>query len=282
MPRVLSRPALREIQKPSLAPIEIIDVATEPPYSAFDYRFVNDVRATEFTGVTYYPLGWSRGPYEAETAEGVDRITIQLDDVERYWANVVQGRSIQGCRLRLRKFFLGLQSDAEDGITIFDGFAGAPSFDAPTMGFEIRSIVAYHETELPSRSFSPSCPYHLGEERCGVNMTVAPNRIDLTGGPQSSRSRLKSQALMAYPANFFAAGYIRILEGRDLGIVRPIEMSRVGEVSLYVPTNWTLEGQRVRVVRGCRKTKIECDGRFNNLNNYGGYAEVPKTPIIDV
>lgn len=282
MPRVLTRPVLREIVKPSLVPLEILDVSIEPPYTEFQHHFVNDVRPLTFGSVTYQPLGWSRGPYEVEAGSGVDRVTITLDDVEKYWASVVQSQSIQGSRLRLRKVFLGLLTDEANKIDIFDGFAGTPQFDDTTFAVEIRSIVDYHETELPTRTFQSSCPYFLGEARCGVDMTSIQNRIEVIGVGGSSKRKIKSPLLAGYGASHWIAGYVLVVNGPDKGLARPIENSTPGEATLFVPFNFSLEGQHVRVVRGCRKTKADCQIRHNNLPNYGGFAEVPKSPIIDV
>jgi uncharacterized phage protein (TIGR02218 family) len=282
MPRLMTRDVLREIRRPQLAPIEILDIATEPPYDDFDHHFVNNIQPIRFDQIVFAPFGWERGPYEAEAAEGVDRITFQLDDVEKYWANVVQSQTIQGCRIRLRKVFLGKLENPANSITIFDGFAGAPAFDDETFNVEVRSVIAYYETELPTRTFQPSCPYFFGEERCGVDVTTFPNRVEIFAGPGSNKARLKAAALGGFSSNHFVAGYVHVVAGPDKGLTRPIETSVPGEVRLYLPFPHPLENQKVRIVRGCRKTKFDCDALHNNLPNYGGFSEVPKTPVLDV
>lgn len=281
MPRVLTRPVLREIQKEVLVPIEILDVSVEPPYEVFGYQFVNNTKSINFAGKLYAPLGWTRGPAETEAAEGVDRVTITLDDVEKYWERVGQRTVLQGSRLLLRKVFIGLLDNPKNAIPVFDGYAGAPTYDDTTFAIEVRSPVAYNETELPSRTFEPGCPYYLGEGRCGVDMTIAPNRLEIWGGPGSSKFRLKAEGLSGYQFGHFNAGYGVVVEGINKGIPRPIDTSKPGEVTFLLPFDHSLEGQKVRVVRGCRKTKADCDTRYNNLPNYGGFAETPVTPILD-
>ena len=285
MPRVLSKAALREIGKEALAPREIIDVSLTPPYTVWDYHFVNDNKAVTFVcdGVTttYTPLGFSRGPYQSESDESVDRISIALDDTNRVWANIVQGVLIQGSRIRLRKLFKGLQTNEQDGLRIFDGFLGAPTFDDQTFSIEIRSIVAYIETELPPRTFQSGCNYFLGSTGCGVDMSTPQNTRTFIAGAGSTKYRVRAPELNGYQFRHWESGYVRVLSGSEKGSVRPIGSSVIGQVNLMVPFHHTVEGREVSVVRGCRKTKNDCVSRYDNINNYGGFSEIPTTPIID-
>lgn len=281
MPRFLERDVLREIRKTVNAPIEILDVSLEPPYSVWQYRFCNNYEPISLGDIVYAPLGWNRGPYQTEMAESVDRISLRVDDTARFLALTVQTQPIQGARLRLRKVFIGYQDFESQAVVIFDGYAGAPVFDDQTMSFEIRSIADYYETEIPTRTFGPSCSFALGSSRCGVDMTVAPNKVRVTAGPGSTQVRLKSAALN-YPTDHFKSGYVRAVNGSNVGLVRPVAQSKPGEVTLSVPFPKKMETELFDVVRGCSHTKQGCNVDFNNLLNYGGFAEVPKTPIIDV
>lgn len=280
MPRFLEREILREIRKSVNAPIEILDVALDPPYTVWQYRFCNNLEPVSLGTITYSPLGWNRGPYQSEMAEAVDRISMRVDDTARFLALTVQTQPIQGARLRLRKVYIGYQDSESQVIPIFDGYAGAPVFDDQTMSFEIRSIADYYETEIPTRTFGPSCSFALGSARCGVDMTVPPNKIRVVAGSGSTQVRLKASALN-YPTDHFKSGYVRALNGANIGLIRPVAQSKPGEVTLAVPFPTKMETHSFDVVRGCPHTKIGCNDNFGNLLNYGGFAEVPKTPIID-
>lgn len=281
MPRVLSRAVRKLIQAEALEPREILDVSIDPPYTTWTHRFVSDNKAITFADVTYTPLGFSRGPFESESDEAVDRITIQLDDVSRTWARLVQGTLIQGSRIRLRKIFKGYQTTERDAITVFDGFIGAPSFDDFSFSVEIRSVVAYIETELPPRDFQPGCSWFLGSSGCGVDMTSTQNTLPMKGGPGTTRSRLRGPELAGFQTRHWEAGYVRVLDGPEKNQVRPILNSTPEEITLVVPFTYSLLNVDLQVVRGCRKTKADCQTRYANKDNFGGFSEVPKTPIID-
>lgn len=282
MPRVLSRSILRTITAPSCVPLEVLEVALDPPYEVFQYFFVNNVEVTTFAGTTYSPLGFSRGAFESESGAAVDRVTLSVDDVGKFWAKVTTNRVIAGARIRIRKIFVGHLEYDRDAITIFDGSIGSPTFDEGTFAVEIRSIGDYQQTELPQRTHQPNCNHFLGNSRCGVDMTDPINRRIVVAGPGSTRGILKAKGIGGVGAQHWAAGYVLCTAGPEQGQVRPILASYGNQIELVVPFGLTMEGSKFSVSRGCRKTKEDCAARFQNIDNYGGFSEVPTTPIIDV
>ena len=294
MPRKLTRQILREIRQDQLIPLELLDVSTQSPFTAWDFHFVNNIEPINFAGGIYTPLGFSRGNFESESGGAVDRVTMQLDDVAKFWAVAVQRTIIQGCRIRLRKIFMGHLDNEEDSIVIFDGYTGSPRFDDSTFSVEIRSILAYQETELPTRTFQSNCPYHLGESRCGIDMSQPENTIhNVIAWVSSTAGRIRSPQLAGFQPRYFDAGYVYCTGGVNKGVTRPISNSgpvsgsALGEVQLFIPFEYPTEGCTFRVVRGCRKTKVDCASRFQNFNaagqlRYGGFSEVPRTPAVEI
>lgn len=281
MPRLLSRAARRAVRSSSLLCVDAMQVSTEPPYTVFDQNFVNDRASAVYADQRFTAFGFAIKPIETTSTYGVDKTEIEVDDVSGYWAALTAVRSVTGMRVRLLKTYPGVTTRPEEFIVLFDGFLGGPRFDGALMRVELRSILAYRDTPLPLRLYGANCPWQLGHGRCTVDMTAAENRRSFSAGSGSSRSTLVGGPVLNQPPGYWAEGYVRVLAGPNLGVVRPISSSRPGAVVVRFPFDRPLDGAVVEISRGCRKIKDDCEDRFDNLDDYGGCAEVPLTPAID-
>ena len=281
MPRMLSRAVLQEIKKQALIPLEILEIATENPYSTFEMFFVNNLRPIIFADVTYAAVGFQRTPAEYDISTTIDRVSISIDNVAGFWTNYMKQRSITGMRARIRKIFLGITDDSENAIVIFDGYIGTPRLSETAISFDLRSVIAYKDTDLPKRNYGPNCNASLGDEWCMVDMTLPVNTREIVVGSGSSTSKLVDLARLGdLQANHWNPGYIRMKTGPEAGTVRPIRRSLPGKVYLEIPLLMDPTGHTAQVTRACRKTKLDCDGRFGNLDSYKGFSEQPRRPIL--
>lgn len=279
--RVMSRSVLKEIKKQALIPLEVLEVSTRTPFDTFTHRFVQNNEPLSIANQTYEPLGYTRGPAQTDANYSFDRVTLRMNDVGGFWSQFLGLVFIHGVRARVRKVFVGLLETSSDGFTIFDGYLGAPSYDDDSVSVEIRSIIAYHNTELPQRLYMPECNWFLGGPGCGIDMTAPVNKRIVIAKPGSTRQTIVDPVgLGDVGAEHWLAGYVQMLEGPDIGLIRPIDRSSPGRIKLMVPFNTDPTSYRVLVRRGCRNHKADCSGRYGNLLNYGGFSEVPKEPTI--
>lgn len=281
MPRLLSRSARRAVRSGSLIAVDAMEVASEPPYETFDYRFVNDRAGAVYGGVRYLPLGFSVRAVESSSGQAVDRMDFEIDDVERFWSRLTRVRSVTGMRVRVLKTYPGVSTTRDEFPVLFDGFLGGPRFDGATMKAEVRSILAYRDTVVPRRMYEPGCTRILGDENCGVDMTAPENRREFAAVSGSGRYEIRGGVEIGQAPGYWAEGYVRVLSGPNLGLVRPVSSSLPGKLTLRVPFDSALDGATVEVRRGCRRTKNDCEDKFDNLDAYGGFAEIPVTPAID-
>jgi len=279
MPRLLSRSAREAIASRTLVPLEIVELSLTPPYTTFDLFYVRNVVAITLEGRVYTPLGFRRQPIETTSAFTVDKTTFAADDVDGRFTDLLRSAPLTGARLRLLKIFFGATTTRDEAMLLFDGYCGSPSFDGTSVTMEVRSVVGYRDTPLPNRFYSTQCGVFLGSARCGIDMTAPENQREITADVGSNVRTIRSGLLGALP-NYWTAGYVEMLDGPETGVARPIRLSRSGYVTLEVPLNMDPTGRRVRVRRGCRKTKVDCN-RFENLDRYKGFAEVPRTPALD-
>lgn len=260
--------------------IEALEIASEAPYEVFDHFFVRNTVNLKIGDLTYMALGFERQPIETQSTFTVDRTAVKVDDVLGYFAKLSKNRPIAGMRARLRKIFVPDTTTANDAILLFDGFFGSPQFNDASVSVEIRSVLGYRDTDLPHRTYQPGCNSFLGDEWCGVDMTLPANTIYVTAQPGSHKRVIFSPDL-THASNYWIAGWVKIENGPLKGQIRPIKSSDIGYVKLEAPFEGDPTGNRIRIVRGCRKDKIDCNGRYNNGDRYSGFAEVPKTPSID-
>jgi hypothetical protein len=281
MPRRLSRATRRAVFSDSLIAIDGLEISTEPPYDVFDYRFVNDRLGAVYGGVVFQPVGFTLRGVESSSGQAVDRMEFEMDDVGRFWSRMTRVRSLTGMRVRAVKTYPGVTTRVADFPVLFDGYLGGPTFDGTKMKAEIRSILAYRDTIVPRRMYEPGCTRLLGDAGCGVDMDAPENYRQFSVASGSSRYEVRGGVEIGQAPGYWAEGYVRVVAGPNIGLVRPVATSVPGKITLRVPFDMAPEGAVVEVRRGCRRTKNDCDDRYDNLDNYGGFAEVPVTPAID-
>lgn len=281
MPRLLTRATRRAVFSDALIAVDGIEISSTPPYEVFDYQFVNDRRAATYGGVVYRAMGFTINSVESSSGQAVDRMDFEIDDVERFWSRLTKVRSVTGMRVRVVKTYPGISTVPADFPVLFDGFLGGPSFDGSKMKAEIRSIIAYRDTVLPRRMYEPGCTRILGDAGCGVDMSAPENYRQFSALSGSSRYEIKGGVEIGQAPGYWAEGYVRVLSGPNVGLIRPISSSTPGVIIVRVPFDTALDGSVVEIRRGCRRTKNDCEDRYDNLDHYGGFAEVPVTPAID-
>lgn len=281
MPRYLSRAVAEEIQKSSLIILETLEIASNPPYTAFDMFFVNNVRPIVIGSQLYSAMWFQRGDSRSSTSTAVDRTSVSVDNADRFWSRFIANRSITGMRARLKKVLPEVVTSIDECPTLFDGYFGSPTFTEQALSVEIRAPFVARTTELPNRSYSPNCGVTFGSGQCGVPVNVPQHSRTFVADTGSTKGRIVNQsAFYDLPNNHFAVGYAIMLSGPSAGSVRPIFDSNHTTIRLLVPFPTDPTGYSVKIVRGCRKTKVDCD-RNDNLPNYKGFAEVPLTPSVD-
>ncbi len=281
MPRLLSRATRRAVFSDALVAVDGLEIASEPPYDVFNYRFVNDRRGAVYGGIVYQPVGFTIRAVESSSGQAIDRMDFEIDDVNRFWSRLTRVRSITGMRVRAVKTYPGISTVTSDFPVLFDGFLGGPVFNGSTMKAEIRSILAYRDNLLPRRMYEPGCTRLLGDAGCGVDMNAPANFRSFAVAAGSGRYEIKGGAEIGQAPGYWIEGYVRVVSGPNVGLVRPISSSVPGKITLRVPFDAPPEGAIVEIRRGCRRTKNDCEDRYDNLDNYGGFAEIPVTPAID-
>ena len=271
------------VMEHELSPVEILwfylDGEDTPTH-----RYVRANRRVAFDGSMHEPLGFSRGAVDSSSGEAIDKIAVQVDNVNLEFSQFVLRRPFDGSRIGIHRIFRENWADTSNKVTIFDGRVQEISFDGRTMTTEVVSHLSFLSRPTPARLYNSGCNHRLGNARCGVDLALPEFRFTGVLGQSGSSDRILFNSQLAQVDNYWAFGYVRIEDGDYKGLWRPVASSSYEDRSIYFryPFPVSLEGQTCTILIGCQKTKPFCRKTFGNLINYGGFAETPRRPIIPV
>lgn len=276
--RWMPRGAIRALRAESKLVLRLLRVALQPPYEVFDLNFVRNTEPVAVDGVRFTPLGFELGAARSSTGNGVDTMTLALDDVGGRMSRWVGGRRVAGVRVRVLEYFPGVTVRMKHCFPLFDGLISDPQFSDGTVAFEMRGMYESYAKTLPVRNYGPNCSWTLYHDGCNVDQ--AQHQVEFSAGGGSTDTLVVSPSALGQSANHWVPGYVTMLDGPYEGEVRPIQSSGQGTMRLAFPYFESVVGRRMRAVRLCAKTKAACKG-FGNLPNYGGVSETPYIPRVD-
>ena len=284
---VLTGTTLRQLYRDGeLAPVELLEIYLDPTdFSADpDYAFVSQPMPFVFENRLYDPLGWRRGPLSMSDDTAADLLNLAITDMDTRFAQLAQKVQLGGARVEVYQVFAGhLASGLKR--TIFKGKGKEPSFSQGRMTWEIVSYLHLIDTEVPKRQFSRMCQYRLGDGSCGVALSSHTQTGNADAG-SDALNVIDTTNLTQADDDHWDAGYVEITEDDHAlkGVQRPVwrfypESDRL---RMRWPFPSSTAGLDFKVVRGCKKTKDDCEDRFDNLPKYGGFAEVPMARFVPV
>ena len=152
--------------------------------------------------------------------------------------------------------------------------------DDATIEIVGRTLTASFKRSGLRLSWQKNCPHILYDSSCSANpgsYAIAGTITDLTGNSITVDGSAGDQT-----ADWFDGGYVRWeADGNGTMERRGIERTLApGTFAIYGRTNGLVIGQAVTLYPGCQHTPSACDGKFNNLPNYGGFPFLPgKSPF---
>lgn len=126
-------------------------------------------------------------------------------------------------------------------------------------------------------SYSRGCPYALYDLCCRVkpeDFVQGATVRDFSG------TTFTLDQPVPHPAGYFDGGYFEWTRPEGIIERRMIEALEGDVVSVLGTTDGLSVGVAVNLFPGCGRTAEECDVKFNNLPNYGGFRHLPgKSPF---
>lgn len=239
---------------------------------------------------TFQPMQIGHG--EIENAATFEKRTLQVvvgsnDEKLRRYFTTAPAEKINVAIIRLSSPALltgeTLQY-ATDGFPIASGVIGSVGFQINRIACTITPEPFLSNRGVPRMFFSRSCNYVLGGPGCGVNREAFMMETTISELDRAQRIVTFSAAPPGGDAEFFRSGYlVHVPTGTLIGIVWSDADGTAGRARAKLHF-WSPDlqvGHAVKAYAGCRHTPADCENKFNNLDNFGGFSDVPnRNPMM--
>lgn len=157
----------------------------------------------------------------------------------------------------------------DDTIKEFDGTVNSMKVSGDVAAvLKCYPMTAKQRRAGPRINYSAQCPHILGDARCGVNIASFAYTGTVTGVNNRQITVNGASAIDAV-GGMVEAPYG---SGDDYRMV----LAQSGDnLLLMMPFEENPNGTTVRVFAGCDHTTTDCNTKFSNLVNYGGFPFVP-------
>jgi uncharacterized phage protein (TIGR02218 family) len=294
MGRVLTPETVADLERTFSMPVLFLHLWLDPdddnPDATPDYRFVCHDRALELAGVPYQKLGFLLGTVDQSLAQAYpDSIQLAIVSTPDTTSPIAlpdlaaRGRLI-GARVRIFQVALYHVDSTLHSRVRVDARVDGVAFEASGCILSLASQSLMRRTELPRRCLGPQCQWQFGGPGCGVDASTY--RVTVTAETGSTTRRiidttvLDSSAL-ANGANHFMGGYVQALSGDYKNVSSPIfkfdttNRALDLQIPLDIPSA-EIVGTQFYAVPGCLHHPMDCEIRYNNLDNEGGFHTAPR------
>ncbi len=240
--------------------------------------FTEHDRTLSFDGTVFSAATGFRGS-EVETGLGLEADAAEVEgafsDAAISSDDLALGR-YDGARVET--FLVNWQSP-EDHTLLSTRELGEVLSAGPAFRAELRSLAA--RLDQPSgRLYGKRCDADLGDARCGVNLSVAPFRLEGSVVSVPDEMSLIVSGLGDRPAGWFSGGRVvfatGLLEGVTIDVASHSLEAEGARLSLWSPlARAPSTGDTVAVKAGCDKAFETCSEKFANTLNFQGFPHLP-------
>ncbi len=136
-------------------------------------------------------------------------------------------------------------------------------------------------------NYTPNCRFQLGDSRCTVDLSAYTDSSTVSE-QVAGNVRMQSQKREFFDAvrveadGYWANGILTFTGGDNAGYSSEIAASYdSGAIVLWnVMPNIIEVGDAYTIIAGCDKKKSTCITKFSNIENFGGFPDVPGNDII--
>jgi uncharacterized phage protein (TIGR02218 family) len=240
--------------------------------------FTEHDRTLSFDGTVFSAATGFRGS-EVETGLGLEADAAEIEgafsDAAISADDLALGR-YDGARVET--FLVNWQSP-EDHLLLSTRELGEVLSAGPAFRAELRSLAA--RLDQPSgRLYGKRCDADLGDARCGVNLSVAPFRLEGSVVSVPDEMSLIVSGLGDRSPGWFSGGRVMfatgLLEGVNLDVASHSLEAEGARLSLWSPmARAPAAGDAVAVTAGCDKAFETCSAKFSNTLNFQGFPHLP-------
>jgi uncharacterized phage protein (TIGR02218 family) len=169
--------------------------------------------------------------------------------------------------------------DVSRRMLLDSGETGEIRREGDAFAAEIRGLAAQLDQEQ-GRRYASRCDAALGDERCGVDLEAAGNRVVRVISAVADPAAFVVPSPAGFAVGGFSGGTVRFDIGPNAGATLPVmSHTRLGvhdTIGLWAPPAETLAtGAQVTLTAGCDKRFETCRDRFANMLNFRGFPHIP-------
>jgi hypothetical protein len=297
--RSITRATLNVLQGDQQDPVLFCSIRPAGATAASALRLTTIGQTTTWNGQSWYPARFSRpllrsvlGSVSREGGDAAASVAIDLTDVpEDVLMDVLNRMEFERALIQVWQTDRRLQSNPRDAMRVVRGRCAGTIITLGGLVLQVKDAPSQlAEVIIPKRTFQRQCNLAWGSRACGADVAASPNTINLTVVNASryaidvDRATVVAAAAGADPADFWAAGYIRMMDGQAAPLFRPVQRVFVdpdnpsADARIYLAEPLRVApsaGDALKLIRGCRRTKEDCADRQGNFLQHGGFEEVP-------
>jgi len=292
--RILTPEVTTDLKRTFNSPVLFMHLWLDPddsnPGADPDYRFVCHDRALELAGIVYQKLGFALGTVDQSLAktypESIQLAIVSTPDMTSPipLADLASRGRLIGSRIKVFLVTLHRLDSCLHAMTRIDARVDGVAFEGQGAILSLASQSLMRRTELPRRCLGPQCQWQFGGPGCGVD--VSTYQVTITAEAGSTPFRIiDTTALdltaLANGANHFMGGYVQVVSGDYKNVSAPIFKfnTAIRALELQIPIDMPtseIVGTQFYAVPGCLHHPMDCEIRYHNLDNEGGFHMTPR------
>lgn len=239
-----------------------------------DVRYTSSNSSVTAGGFVYFPATITRTEVQAEANDFVSRVQIRMPRTDVIASAVQQGRV---------EVFIQ-QYDGSTLSTLWQGYIIGTTWDNDEATLSCEDNLAPVQQLAGSQRFSRECRHTLYSPQCGadiVDFRIVAAILDVNPEARTLKVRINNTTL---PTWDFDGGVLIGPNGKMYQIAHATDKTTPGVYSEYslvmggrdaVPTGSGF------IAPGCNRGRQRCNDRFSNIENFGGFAYLNKSNLLD-
>lgn len=235
--------------------------------SGTSYYFTNNNQNITWNGITYSAFPVTRQPITVSSSFENAECIVTFANISGPLYNILHNNVLEGATLTVTLISRDLLYAVNREIILFSGFVDV-AFNSTTVTLSAKHPADLHHLQVPRRLYEEPCTHTLYDAWCGLN---ANDYVETDIATAGTRWTITKTAAADCPM-----GEVWVLTGNNAGQRRQIRSDTGGIITVLWPFVFAVEaGDTFKVFQGCPKTKDVCKDRFNNLQNFAGFLNIP-------
>jgi uncharacterized phage protein (TIGR02218 family) len=247
------------------------------------YRHCSGTRDALINDTLYTAIPISRTTISVNTNNNTKELTVTIPITHAFVSGFIN-RSVPPKKVTLRIF--RMQRTSGELEQIWSGIVTSVATEGRTAMLRVPSRAAQIFLRvIPNVSMGQLCPHVLYDDNCGVDRTSVLFKVTTTliyVNGRDIRLDIGSTAADQWSVH---GELVHVSSGMRMAIRSQeyinLPFSSVVDISLQMQIPGMLIGDSVEVYAGCDHTLAQCNARFANRQNFGGFPERPsRNPFI--